>query len=31
VQVDNGVQYNVYTPEGDESHHLWVQNGISVV
>lgn len=31
VQVDNGVQYNVYTPEGDESHHLWVQNGINVV
>jgi hypothetical protein len=31
VQVDNGVQYNVYTAQEDPSHHLWVQSGISVV
>ena len=31
MQTDNGVQYNVYTPQEDPSHHLWVQSGISVV
>lgn len=31
VQVADGVQYIPYTPQEDESHHLWVQNSISVV
>ncbi|MBT2374871.1 VCBS domain-containing protein [Pseudomonas fluorescens] len=31
TQVENGLEYVIYTSQEDETHQLWVQNGISVV
>ncbi|MGO2200355.1 BapA/Bap/LapF family large adhesin [Pseudomonas helleri] len=31
AQVENGLEYVIYTSEEDKTHQLWVQNGISVV
>ncbi|QJI32601.1 hypothetical protein HKK55_00100 [Pseudomonas sp. ADAK18] len=31
TQVENGLEYVIYTSQEDETHQLWVQSGISVV
>jgi hypothetical protein len=31
TQVENGLEYVIYTSAEDETHQLWVQSGISVV
>ncbi|MTD21492.1 hypothetical protein GIR22_20425 [Pseudomonas sp. CCM 7891] len=31
TEVENGLEYVIYTSQEDETHHLWVQSGISVV
>jgi hypothetical protein len=31
TQVENGLEYVIYTSPEDETHQLWVQSGISVV
>ncbi|MEB0207031.1 hypothetical protein QN356_16310 [Pseudomonas sp. CCC3.1] len=30
-QVENGLEYVIYTSQEDPTHQLWIQNGISVV
>ncbi|MCM8562126.1 BapA/Bap/LapF family large adhesin [Pseudomonas shahriarae] len=31
TQVENGLEYVIYTSQEDETHQLWIQSGISVV
>ena len=31
TQVDNGLEYVIYTSQEDQNHQLWIQNGINVV